>query len=79
MRNTLFYGDNLAVVDLAVRQVVATVSTGASPNGVSFSSVVAAAAPASEIALPIPLHEDGTDEHTEDAEGSEVQGHEQHH
>lgn len=75
---TNLYGANLAVVDLVVRQVVATVPTGASPNGVSFSSVVAAA-PSSEITLPIPVHEDDTDEHTEDDEESEVEGHEQHH
>jgi YVTN family beta-propeller protein len=76
---TNLYGDNLAVVDLAVRQVVVTVPTGASPNGVSFSSVVAIASPSSEITLPIPVHEDDTGEHTDDAEGSEVEEHDQHH
>ena len=76
---TNLYGDDLAVVDLVDRQVVATVSTGSSPNGVSFSPVEATAMPSPEIALPIPTHEDGTDEHTEDAEGSEVEGHDQHH
>jgi YVTN family beta-propeller protein len=76
---TNLYGDDLAVVDLVDRQVVATVPTGISPNGVSFSSVVAAAAPSPEVALPIPVHEDDTDDHTEDAEGSEVEGHDEHH
>jgi YVTN family beta-propeller protein len=76
---TNLYGDNLTVVDLVDRQVMATVPTGASPNGVSFSSVVTVAAPSSEIVLPIPVHEDDTDEHAEDAEGSEVEGHDQHH
>lgn len=77
---TNLYGGNLAVVDSVDCQVVATVATGASPNGVSFSPVVAAACvPSPEIALPIPAHGDDTDEHTKDAEGSEVEGHDQHH
>jgi YVTN family beta-propeller protein len=76
---TNLYGDDLAVVDLVKRQVVATVATGASPNGVSFSPVVAVAAPSPEIALPITTHEDNIGEHGEETGESEVEDHDSHH
>lgn len=52
------YGDDVAVVDIAARKVVATVPSGAGPNGISFSSTRPATASAAEIALPVPEHED---------------------
>jgi YVTN family beta-propeller protein len=76
---TNLYGDDLAVVELVAHQVVTTVATGASPNGVSFSPVAATAAPSPEIALPIPTHSDNTDNRPEDTGDSEVEGHDSHH
>jgi YVTN family beta-propeller protein len=76
---TNLYGDDLAVVDLVEHQVVTTVATGASPNGVSFSPVEATAVPSSEIALPIPTHGDSTDNHPEETGDSEVEEHDAHH
>jgi YVTN family beta-propeller protein len=69
---TNLYGDSLAVVDLANRQVAATVPTGASPNGVSFSPRAPAPAAEPEIALALPIHE-------EMGEAGEMEGHAEHH
>jgi len=51
---TNLYGNSLAVVDLAARKVVATVPTGAKPNGVSFLPGTAATPPAANIDLVLP-------------------------
>jgi YVTN family beta-propeller protein len=75
---TNLYGDDLTVVDLTERQVVTTVATGASPNGVSFSPIVTTAATSSEIALPIPVHKDDAGDH-EEAKDNEVEEHDSHH
>jgi YVTN family beta-propeller protein len=75
---TNLYGDDVAVVDLLERQVVATVATGESPNGISFSPVVSAAA-SPEVILPIPTHEAGIDEHAKETEEGQAEGHDEHH
>jgi YVTN family beta-propeller protein len=51
---TNLYEDSLAVVDIATREVVATVPTGAHPNGVSFLPGQAALSPAMNINLVLP-------------------------
>lgn len=51
---TNLYGDSLAVIDIAAREVVATVPTGASPNGVSFLPGVVAAPPAPSVEIVLP-------------------------
>jgi YVTN family beta-propeller protein len=62
---TNIYGDELAVLDLAERRVVATLPMGAAPNGVSFTLSAPASAPASEIVLALPGQTDA-DGHGED-------------
>lgn len=60
---TNLYDNTLAVVDIAARAVVATVPSGASPNGVSFSPLVSPAAVA-EVVIPIaeqPHNEPGSE------------------
>lgn len=71
---TNLYGNDLAVVDLEARRVIATAPTGEAPNGVSFSPIVSPAAPAREVMLPLPVH-------AEEDEGEEgtMGGHDQHH
>ena len=68
---TNIYGDDLAVLDVTERRVVATVRTGATPNGVSFSPLAAAPAPAAEIRLALPGH----DERDDEGPGHEEPGH----
>ena len=52
------YGDDVAVIDLPEAKVVATIPTGAGPNGISFSPLAPATAPAAEIKLTLPEHDD---------------------
>ena len=52
------YGDDVAVLDIAARQVVDTVPSGDGPNGISFSPMSPAAASATEITIRMPAHED---------------------
>jgi YVTN family beta-propeller protein len=47
------YGDDVAVIDLSLLEVVARVTTGASPNGISFSSLPATPSPQPQIALAL--------------------------
>ena len=59
---TNIYGNNLAVIDLAERKVVATLGTGAAPNGVSFSPVSGGPTPLGDVPLNLPgEHEDDHD------------------
>ena len=50
---TNIYGNDVAVLDIAAQKVVATIPSGAGPNGISFSPLAPAAASATEIQLPI--------------------------
>lgn len=51
---TNIYGDDVAVMDIAAQKVIATVPTAAGPNGISFSLLTPAIAPASEIEIMLP-------------------------
>jgi YVTN family beta-propeller protein len=62
---TNIYGDDLAVLDLAERRVVTTLSMGAAPNGVSFTPGGPAPAASAEIEIALPGQTD-TDAHGED-------------
>jgi len=66
---TNIYENTVAVLDLTNQQVTVSVPTGSGPNGISFSSLPASAAPAPEIALA---------EHSEVAEATD-DDHEAHH
>jgi YVTN family beta-propeller protein len=48
------YADNVAVLDLAERKVVATVAAGDAPNGISYSPLPAPRAAGPEIRLSVP-------------------------
>ena len=52
------YGDDVAVLDITARKVIATVPSGEGPNGISFSPMSPAPASATEIAIAMPEHED---------------------
>ena len=56
--NATPYGGGVAVVDLLEAKVVATIATGAGPNGISFSALAPAPAPAPELKLTLPEHSD---------------------
>jgi YVTN family beta-propeller protein len=55
---TNIYGNDVAVLDLAERKVVATIPVDAGPNGISFTPLVPAQAPTLEITLPVPHQDD---------------------
>ncbi|MCC6176214.1 MAG: YncE family protein, partial [Chloroflexi bacterium] len=57
---TNIYGNDVAVLDLPEARIVARIPTGAGPNGISFSPVAPAAAPAPEIKLTLPDHGNDT-------------------
>lgn len=57
---TNMYGNDVAVLDLRVLEVVARIPVGAKPNGVSFSTVTLSARPATKIELPL-NHEGGAE------------------
>lgn len=48
------YGGNVSVIDIEAQKVVATIPSGAGPNGISFSPIAPATAdsPEMEIAMP---------------------------
>lgn len=71
---TNIYGDDLAVLDLNERRVVATLPMGAAPNGVSFAAQPPAPAAAAEIAIPLPDHGD-VNAHGEEGAHSEEDAH----
>jgi hypothetical protein len=48
----------VAVLDLTEQQVVATIPVDVGPNGISFAPLPPAQAPASQINLPMPYHDD---------------------
>jgi YVTN family beta-propeller protein len=52
------YGDNVAVLDIANQQVIATIPSGAGPNGISFSALPPAPAPELEIGLELAAMDD---------------------
>ncbi|RIK36788.1 MAG: hypothetical protein DCC57_22170, partial [Chloroflexi bacterium] len=73
---TNLYADTMAVVALESLTLVASVPTGESPNGVSFSMLPPAAAATPEIVLPLPVHEEDADAgHTEEGDAGEHEGH----
>ena len=55
---TNIYGNDVAVLNLAEQKVVATIPVDAGPNGISFAPLAPAPAPASQINLPMPAHDD---------------------
>lgn len=69
---TNLYDNTMAVVDLAARQVVATVPTGTSPNGVSFSLIAPPDAIAVEVDLSLPTHD-------QEGEEGQSEGNDAHH
>ncbi|GAB4430261.1 MAG: YncE family protein [Chloroflexi bacterium OHK40] len=71
---TNIYGDDLAVLDLAERRVVATLPMGAAPNGVSFTPNAPASAGTTEIALLVPSQTD-IDAHGEESTHGEEDAH----
>jgi YVTN family beta-propeller protein len=71
---TNIYGDDLAVLDLLERRVVATLPMGAAPNGVSFTATAPRPAPAAEIVVALPDHSEG-EAHPKDEAHGEGNGH----
>jgi len=55
---TNIYANDVAVLDLAEQQVVATIPVDAGPNGISFAPLPPAPAAAPQINLPMPHHDD---------------------
>ena len=47
------YGNNVAVLDIAACKVIATIATGAGPNGISFAPLAPSPAPAVAIELDV--------------------------
>jgi YVTN family beta-propeller protein len=64
---TNIYGDDLAVLDLVERRVVATLPMGAAPNGVSFTPSAPGPASAAEIAIVLPGQTDAGGHSEEDS------------
>jgi YVTN family beta-propeller protein len=60
---TNIYGNDVAVIDIAAQKVLTTIASGEAPNGISFSPLKPAKAPAKEIALPMPDAMPGMDSH----------------
>ena len=52
------YGNDVAVLDIAARKVVKTISSGAGPNGISFSPLAPAPASSTQVQLPMPEHQE---------------------
>lgn len=51
---TNIYENTVSVIDIEQKAVIATIPSGAAPNGISFSTLLAVPAPSSEIQLEIP-------------------------
>ena len=51
---TNIYENTVSVIDIEQKTVIATIPSGAAPNGISFSALPAVPAPSSEIQLEIP-------------------------
>jgi YVTN family beta-propeller protein len=58
---TNIYGDDVAVIDLAQGEVVATIPSDDAPNGISFSPLMADQPIEPTIELPIPHDEEDED------------------
>ena len=56
---TNIYGNDVAVLDLLEAKAVATIPTGAGPNGISFSPVVSQRSGAAQVELGIPHSGEG--------------------
>jgi len=56
---TNIYGNDVAVLDLLDREVVARIQVGLKPNGISFSPFAITSGPAGKIELPMPTKENG--------------------
>ena len=54
---TNLYGNDVAVLDIAARKVVARTQTGAGPNGITFLPSAPAPAPSPKIELELPAME----------------------
>lgn len=53
-RPTNIYENNVSVVDIDQKTVIANIPSGIAPNGISFSALPAIPAPSSEVGLEIP-------------------------
>lgn len=68
---TNIYGNDLAVLDLGERRVVATLPIGTAPNGVSFTPQAPAPARAAESPVGLPSHTENDAHDEEKADGKD--------